>query len=108
MENRGSGVHFSAIMPTLTNTEMVAGIGHAKGFKNAEPNDVARAIAGVIAKPRPRVLVPRSIGATVTVQRVMPLRVAEALGRALGTGRVFTSDVEVDKRKAYARRAGTS
>jgi short-subunit dehydrogenase len=108
MENRGSGVHFSAIMPTLTNTEMITGIGHAKGFKNAEPNDVARAIAAVIAKPRPRVLVPRSIGATVTGQRLMPLRVAEALGRALGTGRVFTSDVEVDKRKAYARRTWTS
>jgi NAD(P)-dependent dehydrogenase (short-subunit alcohol dehydrogenase family) len=108
MENRGSGVHFSAIMPTLTNTEMITGIGHAKGFKNAEPDDVAKAIAGVIAKPRPRVLVPRSIGATVTGQRLMPLRVAEALGRALGTGRVFTRDVEVDKRKAYARRTGTS
>jgi hypothetical protein len=26
----------------------------------------------------------------------------------LGNGRVFTSDVEVDKRAAYARRAGTS
>ena len=51
MENRGSGVQFSAILPTLTNTEMIAGIGHAKGFKNAEPDDVARAIAGVIAKP---------------------------------------------------------
>jgi NAD(P)-dependent dehydrogenase (short-subunit alcohol dehydrogenase family) len=108
MENRGSGVHFSAIMPTLTNTEMITGIGHAKGFKNAEPHEVARAIAGVIAKPRPRVLVPRSIGATVTGQRLMPLRVAEALARALGTGRIFTSDVEVDERKAYARRAGTS
>ncbi len=108
MENRGSGVHFSAIMPTLTNTDMITGIGHAKGFKNAEPDDVARAIAAVIAKPKPRVLVPRSIGATVTGQRLMPLRVAEALGRALGTGRVFTSDVDVDKRKAYARRAGTS
>ena len=108
MENRGSGVHFSAIMPTLTNTEMITGIGHAKGFKNAEPNDVAQTIAAVIAKPKPRVFVPRSIGATVTGQRLMPLRVAEALGRALGTGRVFTSDVEVDKRKAYARRTGTS
>ena len=108
MENRGSGLHFSAIMPTLTNTEMVDGIGHAKGFKNAEPDDVARAIAGVIAKPKPRVLVPRSIGATVTGQRLMPLRVAEALGRALGTSRVFTSDVDADKRRAYARRAGTS
>ena len=62
LENRGRGIHFSAIMPTLTNTEMIAGVGHARGFKNAEPEDVAQAVAGVIAKPKPRVIVPRSIG----------------------------------------------
>jgi NAD(P)-dependent dehydrogenase (short-subunit alcohol dehydrogenase family) len=108
MENRGSGVHFSAILPTLTNTEMIAGVGRSKGFKNAEPDDVARAVASVIAKPKPRVFVPRSIGRVAAAQRFMPLRAREATGRALGTGRVFTSDVEADKRTAYARRAGTS
>jgi len=108
MENRGSGVHFSAILPALVNTEMIAGVGHAKGFKNAEPDDVARAVAGVIAKPKPRVFVPRSVGVGATAQRFMPQRVSEAMGRALGTSRVFGSDVEFDKRTAYARRAGTS
>jgi short-subunit dehydrogenase len=108
MENRGSGVQFSAILPTLTNTEMIAGVGHARGLKNAEPDDVARAIAGVIAKPKARVFVPRSIGVAVATQRFMPRRVAEAMARASGKGRVFTSDVEVDKRTAYARRTGTS
>jgi short-subunit dehydrogenase len=108
MENRGSGVHFSAILPTLTNTEMIAGVGHARGFKNAEPDDVARAIAGVIAKPKARVFVPRSLGVAVATQRFMPRRVAEAMARASGKGRVFTTDVEVDKRTAYARRTGTS
>jgi NAD(P)-dependent dehydrogenase (short-subunit alcohol dehydrogenase family) len=108
MENRGSGVHFSAILPTLTNTEMTAGIGHAKGLTNAEPDDVARAVVNVIAKPKSRVFVPRSIGAIVTGQRFMSTRWSEALGRALGADRVFTGDVEVDKRKAYARRTGTS
>jgi short-subunit dehydrogenase len=109
MENRGRGVHFSAIMPTLTNTEMIAGIGHAKGFKNAEPDDVAKAVASVIAKPRPQVVVPRSMGIAASAQRrLMPQGVAEALGRVLGTGRVFTSDVEADKRTSYARRTGTS
>ncbi|OBK15322.1 SDR family oxidoreductase [Mycobacterium asiaticum] len=108
MENRGRGVHFSAIMPTLTNTEMVAGIGHAKGFRNAEPEEIARAVLGVISKPQPRVIVPRAIGATVSVQRLLPQGVAEALGRVLGTGRVFTSDVKPDQRAAYARRTGTS
>ncbi|EUA89847.1 short-chain dehydrogenase domain protein [Mycobacterium ulcerans str. Harvey] len=33
METRGKGVHFSVIMPTLTNTEMVAGVGHAKASR---------------------------------------------------------------------------
>ncbi|HEY2503255.1 MAG TPA: SDR family oxidoreductase [Mycobacterium sp.] len=107
MENRGSGLHFSAILPTLTNTEMIAGIGHARGFRNAEPDDVAQAVAAVIAKPKSRVVVPRSMGVVASTQRLMPQRVSEALGR-LGTGRVFTSDVEVDKRTSYARRTGTS
>lgn len=108
LENRGRGVHFSAILPTLVNTEMIAGVGHGRGIRNAEPEDVARAIAGVIAKPKPRVFVPRSIGGVVAVQRLLPQRVTEATGRALGTGRVFTSDVDVDQRTAYARRTGTS
>jgi short-subunit dehydrogenase len=108
MENRGSGVHFSAILPILTNTDMIAGVGHVRGFKNAEPDDVARAIVGVIAKPKARVFVPRSFGVVVSTQRHLPLRVSEAIGRAIGSGRVFTSDVEVDKRAAYARRTGTS
>lgn len=108
LENRGSGVHFSAILPTLTNTDMIAGVGHAKGFKNAEPEDVANAVVGVIARPESRVFVPRSMGYTVASQRLMPLRVAEAMGRALGSGRVFTSDVQTEKRKGYADRTGTS
>jgi short-subunit dehydrogenase len=108
LENRGSGVHVSAILPFLTNTEMVAGVGHAKGFKNAEPEDVARAVAGVISKPKARVFVPRSFGVVVSTQRHLPQRVSEAIARALGNGRVFTSDVEADKRTAYARRTGTS
>jgi NAD(P)-dependent dehydrogenase (short-subunit alcohol dehydrogenase family) len=108
LENRGSGVHFSAILPTLVNTEMIAGVGHGKGIKNAEPEDVARAVAGVIAKPKPRVFVPRSVGVIAAVQRVLPRRLTEATGRAMGTGNVFTSDVDADKRTAYARRTGTS
>jgi short-subunit dehydrogenase len=108
MENRGSGVHFSAILPTLTNTEMIAGVGQAKGLKNAEPEDVARAVAGVIVKPKPRVVVPHSMGFVVMTRRLMPQRLSEVLGRALGTERVFTSDVKADKRRRYARRTGTS
>ncbi|MGA9675875.1 MAG: hypothetical protein WBR28_11705, partial [Mycobacterium sp.] len=102
------GVHFSAIMPTLTNTEMIAGIGHARDFKNAEPEDVAQAVADVIAKPKPRVVVPRSMGVTVSAQRSVPQRGSEGVARFLGTGRVFTGDVDAEKRTSYARRTRTS
>jgi short-subunit dehydrogenase len=95
-------------MPTLTNTEMIAGFGHARGFKNAEPEDVARAVVAVIAKPKPRVFVPRSMGIVISAQRFMPQRIAEAIGRALGAERVCASDLQTDKRQAYARRTGTS
>jgi NAD(P)-dependent dehydrogenase (short-subunit alcohol dehydrogenase family) len=108
MENRGRGIHFTTIMPTLTNTEMVAGAGHARGFKNAEPQDVARAVADVIAKPKRRVVVPRSMGLLASAQRLMPQGLAEAIGRAAGTDRVFTSDLHPEERKDYARRTGTS
>jgi hypothetical protein len=87
---------------------MIAGVGRAKGIRNAEPDEVARAVAGVIAKPKPRVFVPRSIGRALAVQRLMPRRVKEATGRATRASSVFTTDVDVDKRTAYARRAGTS
>lgn len=107
LENRGRGIHFSAVLPTLTNTEMIAGVGRAKGLRNAEPEDVARAVVGLIARPKPRVVVPRSMGAVASLQRLMPQRLAEILARALGTGRIFT-DVDTEKRKPYAKRSGTS
>ncbi|MBV9350386.1 MAG: SDR family oxidoreductase [Mycobacterium sp.] len=107
LENRGRGIHFSAVLPTLTNTEMITGVGRAKGLRNAEPEDVARAVVGLIARPKPRVVVPRSMGAVASLQRLMPQRLAEILGRALGTGRIFT-DVDTEKRKPYAKRSATS
>jgi hypothetical protein len=48
------------------------------------------------------------MGVMVSTQRLMPQRVSELVGRLLGTGRVFTSDLQPEKRRAYARRTGTS
>lgn len=108
LENRGRNVHFSVIMPTLTNTEMISGFGHSRGFKNAEPEDVARAVVDVITKPKSRVFVPRSIGIAISAQRFLPQPIAEAMGRALGVERVCTTDLQTDQRQAYVRRTGTS
>ena len=105
LEYRSAGVKFSMVSPTFVNTELTAGTTGAKGFKNAEPSDIADAIVKLIAHPKPRVRVTRAAGAMVASQKFMPRRVAEALNRALGGEHVFTDDVDVEKRRAYEARA---
>lgn len=109
LENRRSGVHFSVVLPALVNTEMIAGVDRATGFKTIEPEVVGKAVVRLIAKPRTRVVVPRSFGIVALAgRRFMPQRVYEAIDRALGADRVFVGDVDVKRRRDYANRTGTS
>jgi NAD(P)-dependent dehydrogenase (short-subunit alcohol dehydrogenase family) len=105
LEYRAAGVKFSAVLPTFVNTELTAGTHGAKGFKNAEPTDIADAIVGLVVHPKPKVRVTKAAGAMVVSQRFMPRALAEGLNRALGGEHVFTDDVDVEKRKAYEARA---
>jgi NAD(P)-dependent dehydrogenase (short-subunit alcohol dehydrogenase family) len=105
LEYRQTGVNFSMVLPTFVNTELVAGTHGARGFKNAEPADVAAAIVKLVAEPKPRVRITKIAGAVVASAKFMPRSVAEGLNRALGGEHVFTDDVDVDKRKAYEARA---
>ena len=107
LENRGSGVHFSAVLPTLVNTDMIAGLSGLRGLRNAEPDDVARAVAALIAKPKPRKMVPRSLNAVRLAQKLLPQATFEALSRGLGGDRVFGGEVDAEKRKRYTERPGT-
>ena len=77
----------------------------AKGFKNAEPSDIADAIVGLVARPKPRVRVTRAAGAVVASQKFMPRVFAEGLNRILGGEHVFLDGVDVEQRKAYEARA---
>ena len=108
LENRGTGVDFSAVLPSLTNTEMIDGVGHATGFDNIEPDDVARAVVGLIRKPRPRVVVPRVFILALSARRFLPQGWAEAVERFVGADHVFLGDVDHQKRTNYAERTGTS
>ena len=93
------------VLPSFVNTELIAGTTGAKGFKNAEPADIADAIVGLVAHPRPRVRVTKAAGAVVVSQRFMPRVVSEGLNRILGGEHVFTDGVDVEKRRAYEARA---
>ncbi|CPR06164.1 short chain dehydrogenase [Mycobacterium bohemicum DSM 44277] len=105
LEYRTTGVKFSAVLPTFVNTELIAGTSGVKGFKNAEPNDIADAIVRLVAKPVPRVRVTRAMGALVASAKFMPRSVAESVNRMLGGERFFADDVDLEKRKAYEARA---
>ena len=103
-EYRDSGVHFSQVLPTFTNTELVAGTGGSKGVRNAEPEEVAEAVRSLIITPRPRVTVTRLAGLLVGSQAFMPRKVSEAIARRFGVEDAFTTSVDQDARKSYEER----
>jgi NAD(P)-dependent dehydrogenase (short-subunit alcohol dehydrogenase family) len=105
VEHRGTGVEFSLMMPSFVNTELTAGTHGVRGMKNAEPEDIAAGIVGLIRKPRPRVRVTKLAGALSAAQKFMPRTIAEGLTRALGGEKVFLDDVDTDKRRDYENRA---
>jgi NAD(P)-dependent dehydrogenase (short-subunit alcohol dehydrogenase family) len=107
-EFRDSGVNISQVMPTFTNTELIAGTTGAKGFRNAEPAEIADAVAKLIVKPKPRVRVTRVAGALIASQKFLPRRVAEPLGRRLGVEDVFLGNVDATARTAYEERVRTN
>lgn len=107
-EYRGSGVEFSQVMPTFTNTELIAGTPGAKGVRNAEPAEIAAAVADLIVAPKPRVRVTKVAGALVASQAFLPRRLTESLARRLGAEDAFTTAVDDTARRAYEERVRTN
>lgn len=106
LEMRGTGVAFSSVMPTLTNTAMVDGVSSARGLRNAEPEDIAAGIVALIRKPRPHLMVTKSAGLTTLVMRNFTPRVVnEGVRRLIRADRIFADGVDVEKRRGYEERA---
>jgi short-subunit dehydrogenase len=105
LENRKTGVQFSAVLPSVVNTELTAGTSGIRGIKNAEPSDIANAIVGLIVKPRPKVRVTRLAGVLIGAQKYLPRIVGEELNRLFGGEHIFTDRVDNTARKAYEDRA---
>lgn len=105
VEHRGTGVEFSAVLPSFVNTELTAGTKGIPGLKNADPEDIARAIVALIKRPKPKVRVTRLAGVLAASQKFFPRRTGEALSRALHADRIFLEDVDLTARKGYEERA---
>lgn len=105
VEHRDTGLSFSSVLPTFTNTELIAGTQGPTLLPNAEPEDIATAIAGLIINPRPRVAVTRLAGLLVGAQRFLPRAVNEFLARRLGMSHAMLDGVDLEARRAYESRA---
>jgi NAD(P)-dependent dehydrogenase (short-subunit alcohol dehydrogenase family) len=103
-EYRNSGVAVSQVMPIFVNTELITGAPGVRALPNAEPEQVAEAVARLIARPKPRVWVTKYAGAVVSAQNFVPHQVAEAMGRLMGAETNFLAAAEDPARKTYEDR----
>ncbi|MFG2085368.1 MULTISPECIES: SDR family oxidoreductase [unclassified Spirillospora] len=103
LEVQDRGVHVSAVLPTFTNTELVAGTRSPKGQRNCEPEDIAAVVVELIGKPRPQAVVPKKLGRQVRLSGLLPDRLRQAVTRRLGLDKIFL-DYDENARKAYDAR----
>ncbi|MBF6214592.1 SDR family oxidoreductase [Nocardia puris] len=103
-EYRESGVRFSSVLPTLTKTELGSGVSTPKVLRPAEPEEIADAIADLIASPRSKVRVTTVAGLISQVVGLLPEAVGDGIARALGASDAFLGDVDTEQRRAYEER----
>lgn len=105
VEYARTGVSFTCVMPSFTNTDLIAGTAGTKFIKNVEPAAVGEAIARAVARPRPDVYVPSVIGPIIKWQPLTGRRMRDWMNHRLGADRVFL-DVNRDQRSEYDERIG--
>ena len=102
-EVRRSGVDVSIVMPTVVRTELGSGLPETRGFKFAEPADVAEAIVEALQTGRVNVYVPRSMAVVALAGAVLPRRAADLVNRFFRADRVL-ADPDHRARADYERR----
>jgi NAD(P)-dependent dehydrogenase (short-subunit alcohol dehydrogenase family) len=105
LEVQALGIDVSMILPYFVNTELAAGTNGPRGFKKAEPVQVAEAIVATLERPVPRVYVPRATGNMVRFFQKLPQAWTERLNSAMGGDQIFLGGVDHHARAAYERRA---
>ncbi|MFC6934409.1 hypothetical protein ACFQHO_31390 [Actinomadura yumaensis] len=100
-------MHVSAVLPSFTNTELIAGTRSPKGMRNCEPEDIADAVVALIGRPRPQAVVPKALAAQTRLGALFPDRLKQAIGRRYGLDTIFL-DYDEQARKSYDARIRTS
>jgi NADP-dependent 3-hydroxy acid dehydrogenase YdfG len=106
-EVRGSGIRVSVVLPSAVNTELAAGLARTRGLPVIEPEEVAAAVLGALARPRFEVYVPRSMGTLINTGHLLPRPVREWIARTMGSNELL-GHADMAARAAYEVRAAHS
>lgn len=107
VEYADTGVQFTCVMPSFTNTELIAGTSGLKFIPTAQPDDVAQAIAHAVARPTADVFVPKIIGPILNTQPLIGRRLRDVINTQLGAYRTFI-DFDPKARAEYQHRIDAS
>ena len=98
------GVQISCVMPTFTNTELIAGTQTGGMTTPVEPEDIAAAVVAVLDKPRTSLSVPYALRFVAAATAFLPPKGRRWLSEKMGTSRVFL-DLDDVARAGYEQRA---
>jgi short-subunit dehydrogenase len=98
------GVDVTVILPTFTNTELIAGTKNTGAQKPVQPEDIAAAIVKALDKPKTHVSVPAPLRFVGAVTSMLGPRGRRWLSKQMGNDHVFL-DFDRSARQAYENRA---
>lgn len=99
------GVNVSVVLPTFTNTELIAGTKATGAQKPVQPEDIAAGVIKVLDKPAiTHLSVPGSLRLVSAITQLLPPKGRRWLSHRLGTDTVFLS-FDRAARQAYEARA---
>ncbi|MBX7431965.1 SDR family oxidoreductase [Mycobacterium sp. Y57] len=98
------GVEVSCVMPTFTNTELIAGTHTSSAQKPVEPEDIAAAVVKILDKPTTLVSVPPALRFISAITPVLAPKARRWLAHKMGNDTVFL-DFDRGARDGYERRA---
>ena len=101
------GVQISCVMPTFTNTELIAGTNATGATRPVQPEDIAAAVVKTLDNPKTAVSVPYPLRFVAAATAFLPPRGRRWLSAKMGTDRVFL-DFDTHVRAAYEERAQTA
>ena len=99
-EVRRAGIAVTGVYPGVVDTDLAMGTRPARGSKLISPDEVARAIADTVERPRPELFVPRSLGPLLRTYQALPPRGRALLARAFGVDDLYGS-VDPASRASY-------